>query len=250
MRLDKLLTECGLLTRKQSAAAAKAGRIAVNGAVVRAADIHIDPETDAVTLDGNAVVYQSFTYLMLNKPEGYVSSTDEKDGAYVLQLLPEREQRLGLFPCGRLDKYTVGLMLLTNDGALSHRLLAPKKHVSKIYRYACENPLSEGDRRRIEAGVNIGGYVTLPCEISPDANGLGGRITLREGKYHEIKRMFDAVNNKITALERVTFGPLSLDPALARGQWRPLTQEETEALRLAPANSATAPTTAHHHTEK
>lgn len=249
MRLDKFFTECGLLTRKESAAAARAGRIAVNGETVRRADLHIDPQADTVTLDGEAVFYQAFTYLMLNKPQGYVSSTEEKDGPCVLQLLPERERRLGLFPCGRLDKYTVGLMLLTNDGTLSHKLLSPKRHVAKTYRYACQAPLSDADRQKIEAGVNIGGYVTLPCEILPEEDRLGGRITLHEGKYHEIKRMFDAVGNKITALERVTFGPLTLDPALKRGEWRPLTAEELTALRLAPERTE-APLSPDTETEK
>ena len=233
MRLDKYFSECGLLSRKEAAAAAKAGRISVNSEVCRRADIHIDENSAIVTLDGEQVVWQRFTYIMLNKPAGYISSTEDGDGPCVIELLPERERRLGLFPCGRLDKYTLGLMLLTNDGALSHSLLSPKKHVAKTYRYECRDSLSPENKKKIEHGIDIGGYVSLPCEIFPDSDGKSGSIVLHEGKYHQIKRMFDAVGNKITALERISFGPLELDERLERGEWRMLDENEIEQLRSA-----------------
>lgn len=233
MRIDKFMSECGLLTRRETAVAAKAGRISVNGLICKKADLHIDENTAVVLLDGVPVKWQKFTYIMLNKPEGYVSSTDDGDGPCVIELLPERERKIGLFPCGRLDKYTVGLMLLTNDGQLSHSLLSPKKHVNKSYKYECLNPLRETEEKQIEQGINIGGYVSLPCEIEQAENNLSGIITLHEGKYHQIKRMFDAVGNKITKLERITFGPLILDPKLDRGEWRELTPKEIECLRNA-----------------
>ena len=140
-----------------------------------------------------------------------------------------------LFPCGRLDKYTLGLMLITDDGELSHRLLAPKSHVDKSYRFNAERGVSEEERQRLETGVYIeGGYLTKPCAVTLDEeNGSSGTITLREGKYHQIKQMLEATSNKIVYLERVSFGPLLLDPTLKRGEWRFLSDEEVTALVLA-----------------
>ncbi len=166
---------------------------------------------------------------MINKPEGYVSATDDDKFPTVLTLLPDELQKIGLFPCGRLDKNTLGLMLLTNNGPLSHKLLAPKNHVSKKYRFTVKFPISEADVKELESGVDIGGYITAPCnvEMTDEKNGY---ITLTEGKYHQIKLMVEAVHNQITYLERVTFGPIALDESLERGQWRYLTESEQEAL--------------------
>jgi 16S rRNA pseudouridine516 synthase len=166
---------------------------------------------------------------MLNKPEGYVSATEDTLSPTVLTLLPEELQRIGLFPCGRLDKNTLGLMLLTNNGPLSHKLLSPKNHVAKKYRFTVKFPISENDVTALEAGVDIGGYLTAPCkvEMTDEKNGY---ITLTEGRYHQIKLMAEAVHNQITYLERVTFGPIALDTSLERGQWRYLTAEEQEML--------------------
>jgi 16S rRNA pseudouridine516 synthase len=166
---------------------------------------------------------------MLNKPDGYVSATEDGRDPVVTDLLPEEYRKMGVFPCGRLDKHTLGLMLLTNDGPLSHRLLSPKRHVGKTYAFSVKFPLSETDVRALESGVDIGGYVTKPCRVRLDGE-RGGEITIVEGKYHQIKLMMEAVHNQITALERRTFGPLSLDPALSRGEWRELTEEELDAL--------------------
>ena len=137
---------------------------------------------------------------------------------------------MGIFPCGRLDKHTLGLMLLTNDGALSHRLLAPKSHVSKSYRFRVKFPLSEADIAQLEAGVDIGGYLTKPCRVERNGE-RDGVITITEGKYHQIKLMMEAVHNQITELERITFGSLTLDPALNRGEWRELTEGELTELQ-------------------
>ena len=136
---------------------------------------------------------------------------------------------MGLFPCGRLDKHTLGLMLLTNDGQLSHRLLSPKRHVAKTYAFRVKFPLSEKDISELQSGVDIGGYLTKPCTVTL-TDEREGHITLTEGKYHQIKLMMEAVHNQITYLERITFGPLSLDPALSRGEWRELTDAEIMAL--------------------
>ena len=232
MRLDKMLSECGVATRRETARAAKAGSITVNGVPVRNADCKVDPQNDLVIYCGRPVRYRQYFYLMLNKPDGYVSATEDGRDPVVLDLLPKEYARLGLFPCGRLDKHTLGLMLLTNDGALSHRLLAPKSHVSKSYGFCVKFDLSSQDVLLLEAGVDIGGYVTKPCKLRLDGP-RAGVITITEGKYHQIKLMMEAVHNQITYLERLTFGPLSLDPTLARGEWRELTDEEIELLTKA-----------------
>ena len=169
---------------------------------------------------------------MLNKPEGYVSATEDGREKTVLDLLTGDAVRPGLFPCGRLDKNTLGLMLITDDGELAHKLLAPKSHVSKTYRFRSKFPISLADAERFEGGVTLeDGYVTLPAKIELDEDATGGYITLTEGKYHQIKRMLEAIDNKITYLERITFGNLVLDKSLERGEWRYLTEEEIVGLR-------------------
>ncbi len=229
MRLDKMLSQCGVATRRETAAAAKRGTITVNGTAVNRPDAKVDPEKDTVIYCGRPVRYRAFFYFMLNKPDGYVSATEDGRDPVVTQLLPEEYRRLELFPCGRLDKHTLGLMLLTNDGPLSHRLLSPKNHVSKTYGFRVKFPLSPEDITALEAGVDIGGYITAPCSVVL-SDSREGRITITEGKYHQIKLMMEAVHNQITYLERLTFGPLSLDPALERGACRELTDEEIQAL--------------------
>ncbi len=231
MRLDKMLSECGVSSRTETARAARAGRITVNGSTVRKPDFAVDPDCDEVVFCGEPVHYRKFVYVMLNKPDGYISATEDGRGdPVVTDLLPPLYRKMGVFPCGRLDKHTLGLMLLTNDGVLSHRLLAPKSHVAKRYAFRVKFPLSESDVAALCAGVDIGGYLTKPCEVTL-RDERDGEITLTEGKYHQIKLMMEAVHNQITYLERVTFGPLSLDPALARGEWRELTEDELAKLK-------------------
>ncbi len=229
MRLDKFIVESGLASRTEIAKTARNGGITVNGQVVRRASGHIDPTTDTVTYCGREVIWREFTYVMLNKPDGYVSATDDLLNPTVLTLLPDELQRIGLFPCGRLDKNTLGLMLLTNNGPLSHKLLAPKNHVSKKYRFTVKIPINQDDKKKLEFGVDIGGYFTAPCQVEM-IDEKNGYITLTEGKYHQIKLMAEAVHNQITYLERVSFGPIALDETLERGQWRYLTAEEQAAL--------------------
>lgn len=232
MRLDKLLSECGVASRTESKAAARAGKITVNGVPVRRADVQVDPGSDRVVYCGTPVVYRQFVYLMLNKPDGYISATEDGRGdPVVTDLLPPEYRKMGVFPCGRLDKHTLGLMLITNDGTLSHRLLAPKSHVAKSYGFRVKFPLSSEDIQRLESGVDIGGYVTKPCRIGLSSE-REGTITITEGKYHQIKLMMEAVHNQITYLERLSFGPLSLDASLSRGEWRELTNEEVQSLHI------------------
>lgn len=239
MRLDKFLSLTGKCSRSEAAKAARGGEILLNGRPVVKADTAIDPDTDEIVFRGEAVTYRQYTYIMMHKPDGVVSATEDGRGEQtVIDLLPEEYQRLRptLFPCGRLDKHTTGLMLLTNNGPLSHRLLAPKSHVDKTYVFHVKFPLSEEDVTALESGIDIGGYVTAPCVVAldepmEDGARRSGRITLREGKYHQIKRMMEARHNQITALARETFGPLTLDTGLAPGEFRLLTPAEISALQ-------------------
>ncbi len=234
MRIDKFLSEMGIATRKEAASAAKRGGVLINGVPQKDTAKHIDPEADEVTYLGKRIEYKKFRYIMLNKPEGYVSATEDGRDPIVLDLLPAEYSKFKLFPCGRLDKNTLGLMLITDDGELSHRLLSPKRHVEKRYYFKSKFSLSGENISKLEAGVALDdGYETKPCKLELAGDGNEGYITLTEGKYHQIKRMLDAVGNKITYLERVTFGPLSLDSSLKRGEWRILTEKEITALRNA-----------------
>ena len=209
----------------------RAGAVLVNGRAVRSSDVNIDENADVVTYCGAKVTYRKYTYIMLNKPEGYVSATEDGREKTVLDLIPDDAKTRGMFPCGRLDKNTLGLMLLTDNGDLAHRLLAPKSHVSKTYRFKSKFAVSVEDAMRFEGGLTLeDGYETKPAKIELDDTGDSGYITLVEGKYHQIKRMLEALDNKITYLERVSFGPLTLDMGLARGEWRYLTEDEIEAL--------------------
>lgn len=229
MRLDKYLTAAGVSTRSATAKAVRAGEITVDGVRVKDAGMQITPGVSRVVLRGVEILWREHIYVMLNKPEGYVSATEDSRAPVVNSLLDERDSQR-VFPCGRLDKYTVGLMLLTDDGELSHRLLAPARHVAKTYLYRCRDPLTEDDAEKLRSGVHIeGGYLTAPCGLEL-LSSTEGNITLTEGKYHQIKQMFGAVGNEITALERITFGPLTLDRTLKRGEWRYLDDREIAVL--------------------
>lgn len=231
MRLDKFFSVTATATRKETARAVRAGQITVNGVPVRRADHAVDPEKDTVVYCGAHVVYKQYRYVLLNKPDGYVSATEDGRDPTVLELLPPIYTDLGLFPCGRLDKHTLGLMLLTNNGELSHRLLSPKRHVTKRYVFRVKFPLNGTDCARFREGVILeDGYETKPAEIELAEDKASGTVTLIEGKYHQIKRMMEALHNQITYLERVTFGPLSLPDSLPRGAWRELTPDEETAL--------------------
>lgn len=228
MRIDKFLSECKVATRSETAKAVRAGQVLLDGVPVKRADTQVDPETAHVTYCGEVVRYRRNTYVLLNKPDGYVSATEDKKEKTVLDLLPEEVTKFGVFPCGRLDKNTLGLMLLTNNGPLSHTLLAPKRHVEKVYRFECAQKPTEADLAALASGVDIGGYVTKPCTVRMTGD-TTGEITLAEGKYHQIKLMFQAVQNRILYLERIRFAFLTLD-GLERGAWRYLTEDEIKKL--------------------
>ena len=231
MRLDKFLSECAVATRSESKRAVRAGDVTVNGTCAKSADMAVDPELDEVFFKGGRVAYRKYVYILLNKPDGYVSATDDARERTVLDLLTPELRKRGVFPCGRLDKNTLGLMLLTDNGELAHRILTPKNHVEKKYRFKSKFPISTADAERFEAGVTLDdGYITKPAKIELEGEGDEGIITLHEGKYHQIKRMLDSLGNKITYLERISFANLTLDGGLARGEWRYL--ESAEAAEL------------------
>lgn len=230
MRIDKLLSTMGLASRSESSKAARAGLIKVNGVTVKTAEVKADPSKDLIEYMGRQVIYEEYVYIMMNKPSGVVSSTDGKDGDTVISLLPEELQKRGLFPCGRLDKDTVGLLIITNDGSTSHYLLSPKRHVSKIYRVQTQYPVTQKDIEELEKGISLDkGDTARPAKVERIAeNELF--ITITEGMYHQIKRMLEAVNNKVVFLERVEFGTIQLDTSLQRGKWRFLTKQEINTL--------------------
>lgn len=233
MRLDKFFTTVGLLSRRETALAVRRGEIAVNGLPPRSADAKIDPERDTVTYLGETVVYREFVYLWLNKPEGYVSATEDGRLPVVTELAPPEYARLSLFPCGRLDRDTVGLLLLTNDGALSHALLAPRRAVRKVYRFRVGAPLVKEAEERLAAGMMLGEETCRPALLTADPDRLGGTVTLTEGKYHEVKRMMAALGSPITYLERIAFADIPLDPTLPRGACRAVSDAELTILRSA-----------------
>ena len=232
MRLDRFLGLSGCCSRADAKRAIRGKNVAVNGSVAKNSDMHIDPNVDEVTYYGKRVVYREHSYIMLNKPQGVVSATDDGKDVTVLDLLPEGVRNDRMFPCGRLDKNTLGLVLITDNGDLAHELLAPKSHVSKRYVFEAEHPLTDEEAKRFENGLVLeDGYETLPARIELQGDGSRGIITLTEGKYHQIKRMLISLDNKITYLERITFGPLTLDASLGRGEWRYLTEDEVEELK-------------------
>lgn len=231
MRLDRFLGVTGCCSRTDAKKIIRSGGVAVNGRAVRNPEEKIFPETDEIFFAGKRIQYRKYTYIMLNKPEGYVSATEDGREKTVLDLLPDDMNKSKLFPCGRLDKNTLGLMLITDNGELSHRLLAPASHVSKSYGFRSKKEVSETEVEMFENGLTLeDGYVTKPARIELYDDRMSGTVYLIEGKYHQIKRMFEAMDNKIVYLERLTFGPLTLDTELERGQWRYLTDEEIRLL--------------------
>lgn len=225
IRLDKFLSETGTLSRSEGGKAIRNGRITVNDIVAKKPETKVDPENDIIALDGNEISYRKFTYIMMNKPQGIVSATDDPNEKTVIDLLPDNLKKLGLFPCGRLDKNTVGLVILTNNGPLAHKLLAPKSHAEKEYYFETKFPFSDDDIKSLENGVDIGGYTTAPCKVIRESE-KSGRIILTEGKYHQIKFMLVAVHNQIRFLKRIRFASVILPDDLSEGEWRLLDEDE------------------------
>ena len=232
VRLDKYIADSGEFSRSEAQKLARRGQVAVDGEIARDPSAHVDENTAEVSVCGRIIKWRRFRYVILNKPSGYVSATEDA-GPTVMDLLPPEYTKIGLAPCGRLDRDTVGLLLITNDGATTHRLLSPKSHVRKRYRYTLKAPLSEAGAQAIRAGLDLGDFFTKPAELLPESE-TSGEIVITEGKFHQIKRMFHAVGTEVASLERVAFGPLTLDPALSRGKWRELSADEIAAITIAP----------------
>lgn len=235
MRLDKYLAEMGVGTRQEVKKQIRQGKAAVNGIVVKAADTKIDETSDEVTICGRNISYVSYEYYMLNKPAGVVSATEDRRDTTVIDLIKEKKRK-DLFPVGRLDKDTEGLLLITNDGDLAHRLLAPKKHVDKVYYAKIDGMVTEEDVKRFAEGIDIGAEeeeMTRPAklDIMKSAEESEIRLTIHEGKFHQVKRMFLAVGKEVTYLKRERMGTLCLDENLKPGEYRLLTEEEIENVR-------------------
>ena len=229
-RLDKLLAGTGRWSRKEVKELVRAGRVAVDGKTAAKPEEKVPPDA-AICVDGDAVACGGFLYLMLHKPAGYLSATEDPRQKTVLELLPEHLRRVGLFPVGRLDKDTEGLLLLTNDGVLAHELLAPKKHVDKTYFVRVDGALDAEDVNAFAAGMTLGdGTICLSAGLELLERPDEALVTLREGKYHQIKRMLGARGKPVLYLKRLTMGPLTLDETLEKGQWRELTGQERKAL--------------------
>lgn len=233
MRLDRFLCETGFGTRSQVKAFLKKGLVTVNGETAKKPEQKIKETEDAVFCNGKRAAYAAFVYLMLHKPAGVVSATEDRRERTVLDLL-DTEDRRKVFPVGRLDKDTEGLLLLTDDGELAHRLLSPKKHVDKVYFAEVEGQITEAHADRFREGLDIGEKeLTLPAELEILKSGAVSevRVTIREGKFHQVKRMFEAVGCRVVYLKRLSMGTLTLDEKLAAGAYRNLTEEEITKLK-------------------
>ena len=231
-RLDKCIAATGRWSRKEAKALIKAGRVKVGGQSPAGAEDKVAEGTE-ITVDGRPISTEKYTYVMLHKPAGVVSSTEDPREQTVLTLLPKELRRIGLFPVGRLDKDTEGLLLLTNDGQLAHRLLAPGKHVDKVYYTEVEGALDPSDCEAFETGITLAdGTECLPARLELLEEANQALVTLREGKYHQVKRMLAFRGKPVTYLKRLSMGPLKLDPMLPPGRWRYLTDEEKADLGL------------------
>ena len=229
-RLDKLLSNTGRWSRKQAKELIKGGRVRIDGEAPKGPEEKV-PEGAAVTVDGKPVFLEKFVYIMLHKPAGLISSTDDPRGETVLSCLPSHMRKIGLFPVGRLDKDTEGLLILTNDGPLAHRLLAPNRHVDKLYDVEVEGSLNEEDQKAFREGITlIDGTQCRPAELEIMEGAGQALVTLREGKYHQVKRMLASRGKPVTYLKRLAMGPISLDSSLPPGAWRPLTPSEMALL--------------------
>lgn len=232
LRLDKYLAEMGCGTRSEVKKAISKGQVRINDQVMKKPEYKLDTETDKVWFQEKQVSYAEYEYYMLNKPAGVVSATEDAKETTVVELITGR-QRKDLFPVGRLDKDTEGLLLITNDGELAHRLLSPKKHVDKTYYARIDGKVTEEDTELFKKGVDIGDEKpTMPAELEILKSGEESEIelTIREGRFHQVKRMFHACGKEVVYLKRLRMGSLKLDETLKPGEYRKLTEKEIEEL--------------------
>lgn len=234
MRLDKLLANMGYGSRKEVKQLLKQKAVTIDGIPVKDAAMHVDPDKQDVSVFDERVIYTEFVYYMMNKPPGVVSATEDARDATVIDLLEPLHQHFEPFPVGRLDKDTEGLLLLTNDGTLTHNLLSPKKHVPKVYYAQIDGVVTEADGEAFARGVELDdGYVTKPGKlvILKSAEQSEIELMIQEGKFHQVKRMFEAIGKRVTYLKRLSMGSLQLDESLDLGEYRELTPEELSALQ-------------------
>ena len=226
IRLDKYISDCGVAARREIKQIIKSGRVSVNGETAALPEQKLDPETATVSLDGNVLRYEKYRYYMLNKPSGILSATDDGKQKTVLDLFPKEYIKFGLFPVGRLDKDTTGLLIITNDGEFAHKVISPKSEIVKTYLAGTESPVDQSDVEAFRNGIVLGdGTKCLPAELSPLCNGMC-LVSVMEGKYHQVKRMLAACGKHVISLKRISIGGLSLDNSLSEGQFRELTQDE------------------------
>lgn len=234
-RLDKILANLGYGTRKELKKIVRNGIVEVNGVVAKDSAMQVNPEKDKIVINGEEIYYREFIYLMMNKPDGVISATYDNRDETVVDLLEVEHQVFEPFPVGRLDKDTVGLLLLTNDGELNHRLISPKWKVDKVYFAKIDKEVTEADIKAFQKGITLDdGYVCKEAKLeiqSASEEGSEVLVTIQEGKFHQVKRMFEAVGKKVVYLKRIEFGTLKLDEDLEEGEYRELTEKEIAILK-------------------
>ncbi|MCY7101696.1 rRNA pseudouridine synthase [Streptococcus oralis] len=233
MRLDKFLVVCAVGSRTEVKNLLKAGRVTVNGKKEKSAKLQINEERDEICFDGQVLEYEEFVYYMMNKPQGVISATEDPKHRTVLDLLDDLARTKEVFPIGRLDIDTHGLLLLTNDGKLAHALLSPKRHVDKTYLAQVKGIMTQEDVERFAKGIPLKDFTCQPAKleivsVNPVKNQSLVRVTIAEGKFHQVKRMVAYCGKEVVDLQRLTMGTLALDENLERGEWRRLTKEELE----------------------
>lgn len=231
MRIDKFLANMGVGTRTEVKQLLKKGNVTVNDKKEKSPKIQINPETDIVSVNETQIQYIDKIYLMLNKPKGYLSATEDNNQQTVIDLVDEFRY-LELFPVGRLDKDTEGLLLITNDGQFNHQLMSPTKHVSKTYEVISEKIITKNDIESFKAGIELNEGLAKPAQLVEGDEKNKSFVTIYEGRYHQVKRMFHAIDNEVLALKRISIGDLKLDSALAPGEFRHLTQQDFKQLGL------------------
>jgi len=234
-RLDKILSNTGIGSRKEVKALIKNGEVKVDGHVAKDSGMQLDPGKSVIEVSGNVIGYRKYIYLLMNKPEGVVSATFDNYDETVIDLLSDEHKAFEPFPVGRLDKDTVGLLLISNDGELNHRLISPKWHVDKVYYAEIDRQVDEKDAEAFEKGVVLDdGYKCLSAKLEIIEAGVHGskvKVTIQEGKFHQVKRMFKSQGKEVVYLKRISFGPIELDENLEQGEYRELNKEEINILK-------------------
>ncbi len=227
-RIDKIIASQGKYSRSEVKKLVKDGRVTLDGKVIKSSDVKADPDINDIAIDGKSIGYKKHLYIMLNKPQGIVSATEDTDHKTVIDLVPKELKRDGLFPAGRLDADTVGFVLITDDGDFAHRILSPKNHIMKTYHATLQRPVTQEDIDAFKNGIELkDGTLCLEAQVKAlDSDTPMAEIKICEGKYHQVKRMFAALGNKVVFLKRVKMGNLSLDESLEEGQCREITAEE------------------------